>query len=216
MFKDKSNRDTGDDWGISTVKTPFFNPQECPVTTLGRPWEMMKLVEEFRAAKPQTVVEIGTFNGGSLWHWLKNAEPGCRIASIDPLGDPSCTGSPEQFYSWVPDHVLYRFFQTSSHEPATVEQVMAFLGVEQIDWLFIDGDHQYSSAYRDFTLWGPLVRPGGIICIHDLRPLEWGPAQLWNEIQGEGYLTREYIADVNQNNAGVGVIYVESNDGRDS
>jgi predicted O-methyltransferase YrrM len=40
---------------------------------------------------------------------------------------------------------------------------------ELVDFVFIDGDHQYEAALGDWENWNPLVAPGGIIALHDSR-----------------------------------------------
>lgn len=46
--------------------------------------------------------------------------------------------------------------------------------------LFIDGDHSYEGCKNDICGWGPLVKPDGIIAVHDYKkdaiaPTEDGP-----------------------------------------
>jgi predicted O-methyltransferase YrrM len=36
-----------------------------------------------------------------------------------------------------------------------------------LDLLFLDGDHTFEGVAQDFTMWGPLVRKGGLIAFHD-------------------------------------------------
>ena len=38
---------------------------------------------------------------------------------------------------------------------------------ESIDFVFIDGNHQYEYVYEDITEWTKRVRKGGIVCGHD-------------------------------------------------
>lgn len=37
-----------------------------------------------------------------------------------------------------------------------------------IDMLFIDGNHSYEGAKRDFLEWSPFVKPGGYLAMHDV------------------------------------------------
>lgn len=39
---------------------------------------------------------------------------------------------------------------------------------EDIDLLFIDGDHSYEAVMRDFEDWSKFLKPGGIIALHDV------------------------------------------------
>jgi hypothetical protein len=52
---------------------------------------------------------------------------------------------------------------------------------QPIDLLFIDANHEYESVYRDFMLWSPFVRDGGIVVLHDVAPIWPGPTQVMQE-----------------------------------
>jgi predicted O-methyltransferase YrrM len=54
-----------------------------------------------------------------------------------------------------------------SHALATVAAVREALD-GPLDLLFLDGDHSAAGIARDFALYEPLVRPGGLIVIHDI------------------------------------------------
>lgn len=38
-----------------------------------------------------------------------------------------------------------------------------------LDFLFIDGDHTYPAIMRDFLVWTPFLKQGGILAMHDSR-----------------------------------------------
>lgn len=57
----------------------------------------------------------------------------------------------------------------SSHDLKTIEEAKRQLEHEPIDILFIDGDHHYEAAVKDYELWSPMVRVGGYIAFHDTR-----------------------------------------------
>jgi predicted O-methyltransferase YrrM len=40
-----------------------------------------------------------------------------------------------------------------------------------IDFLFIDGDHSWTGVERDWRDWTPHVMPGGLVALHDSRPM---------------------------------------------
>lgn len=40
--------------------------------------------------------------------------------------------------------------------------------LEPLDLVFIDADHSYAECLLDIKSWTPHVRPGGIICGHDI------------------------------------------------
>jgi len=36
-----------------------------------------------------------------------------------------------------------------------------------IDYVFIDGDHSYEGIRNDWESWSPLLKTGGVVCLHD-------------------------------------------------
>lgn len=93
-----------------------------------------------------------------------------------------------------------------------LNRVKATLEGQALDYLFIDGDHTYEGAKRDFELYAPLVRQGGIIALHDIA--EHPPAlgcevsRFWKKIKSQ-YRHTEIIKDPQQGWAGIGVLYVD-------
>ena len=85
------------------------------------------------------------------------------------------------------------------------------LGDEDLDFLFIDGDHSYEGVLCDFMTYSPLVRTGGLIAFHDIceHPAEakCEVKKFWDELKGkidpEHY--SEFIAEPT-NWGGIGVV----------
>jgi predicted O-methyltransferase YrrM len=48
-----------------------------------------------------------------------------------------------------------------------VSRLVSHIRPSSIDFLFIDGDHHYEAVRREYQLYAPLVREGGIIGFHD-------------------------------------------------
>jgi predicted O-methyltransferase YrrM len=63
-----------------------------------------------------------------------------------------------------------RVIRGNSQEQKTFERVIREFGSRELDLLFIDGDHSLAGATRDFELYSKLVRPGGVIALHDILP----------------------------------------------
>jgi cephalosporin hydroxylase len=179
-------------------------------------YEITKLLEILADLRPKVVLEIGTAGGGTLFLFTRVADTEAKIISIDLPGGPFGGGYPE----WRMR--LYRAFsrgkqriyliRKDSHDPETLEELKRILGGEKIDFLFIDGDHRYEGVRRDFEMYGPLVRKGGIIAFHDIcpHPPETGCEVhiFWNEIKYNYGKYIEIVEDWRQNWAGIGVLYV--------
>jgi predicted O-methyltransferase YrrM len=72
-----------------------------------------------------------------------------------------------------------------------------------IDVLFIDGDHSVEGCLRDYEMYSPLVKPGGMIAFHDIissdhhRGVGCNVDKVWflvkKEAEEKGWETREII-----------------------
>lgn len=60
----------------------------------------------------------------------------------------------------------------------------------QVDMVFVDGGHQYHEAKGDLEIWRPLIKPGGIMAVHDFEKT----VKIWH---GVDRAVREYIKTYN-------------------
>jgi hypothetical protein len=113
-----------------------------------------------------TALEIGLGHFGSshfLWRHLFK-----KTTTIEINHDRVNRFSENLFKyynKFVLDDGKSSFVIGSSHHPESVKKVYDSVGM--IDFLFIDGDHSYSSALCDWLLYAPLVRKGGMVVFHD-------------------------------------------------
>lgn len=175
--------------------------------------EILQLATLVHQRKPRVIVEIGTANGGTLAIWCSLADPRATIASIDLPGGIHGGGYPR----WKT--LIYRRFaqpkqtlhllRVDSHLPATRDHLKSILPPEGIDFLFIDGDHTYDGVRRDFEMYSPLVRPGGLVAFHDVctHPPEakCDVDKFWREIRTR-YKSREFIENPDQGCYGIGLL----------
>jgi len=178
--------------------------------------EIEDLYKTVRDLAPMRVLEIGTARGGTLYLWTQAATADATIVSVDlPEGQfggayPVCRIPFYQAFK-QPGQELY-LLRKDSHQANTVEEVNNLFNKHLIDFAFIDGDHTYGGVKADFLNYGPLVRPGGLIGIHDILPRPDLPAiqvdRFWNETKGK-YNTREIIGpDESGRKIGIGLIHV--------
>lgn len=136
-----------------------FKPQQ-------RREEFIGLLRVFRENNPGCVMEIGTAEGGSLFCFCKLAPDNAKIISVDlpPLAYELFYRKYFKYFTKRKLHLL----KGDSHKNETLKKVKEVLNNDKIDFLFIDADHSYEGVKKDFEMYSPLVRPGGIIAFHDI------------------------------------------------
>ena len=121
-----------------------------------------------------TVVELGTFEGGAavfLAGGIGRRGAG-RVSCIDPhFGGPPWLGTGPAQRTHERFLRNTRFCDVSGWIDPWVGDSAAVAAVwpaDPVDVVFIDGDHSYLGALRDFECWAPKVRPGGWVLIDDV------------------------------------------------
>jgi len=175
--------------------------------------ELLRLLQRAAAIRPRTVVEIGTARGGTLFLLSCVADPAAKIVSIDLPAGLYGGGYP----AWK--GALYRrlmgrgqdlrLIRGDSHKEATFKAAVRALEGAKVDLLFIDGDHTYAGAKQDFLRYRSLVRPGGLVVMHDIIENQFDKAitvaPLWREISAQ-FETEEIVDSYDQSGMGIGVI----------
>lgn len=134
--------------------------------------------------KPKNILEIGTQNGQSTKSMLMamNQNKTGRLLSIDHKTRNTILDAE------YPDLKPYcTFFQSDSHKPEALRAAKEFIGDEQFDILFIDGDHKMPGVKQDFDDYSQLVKPGGVIILHDIINQNEDVWQLWEQINWEKF-----------------------------
>jgi hypothetical protein len=177
------------------------NPQE---------WEIVQALVQ--GISPRLIIEIGSLEGGTLSTWFSLSP---RVISVDRVADGDVPEETRQAQmlghsgAWatlaMARKCSFRGIYEDSHEMATRIKVWEALlclwnlpdyrsstrelpeGPPRADMLFIDGDHSYEGVKQDFEMYGPLVRPGGMILFHDAQQLDGqfseGVPRFWKELK---------------------------------
>ncbi|OGW38204.1 MAG: hypothetical protein A2Y97_08945 [Nitrospirae bacterium RBG_13_39_12] len=182
--------------------------------------ELSALISLLKKRKLNTIVEIGTGKGGTLYAWCKIAEPGAVIISVDLPGGPFGGGYKisdiKKFRKYKRKKQRLYLCRKDSQKNSTKEEIIKHLKGQKIDFLFIDGDHRYSGVKKDWKLYSPLVKHNGFIVFHDilLHPgvLKCKVDKFWNEIK-KRYKHIEITDKYNDLGwgqwGGIGVIYYD-------
>lgn len=170
---------------------------------LHNPGELTALMRVLYYMGPGVILETGTYAGGSAWAWSRirtvhhivtvdiapQAEAAERLASL-PCRATQVTGD--------------------STDGNTLHQVKLALDGYAPDVVFIDGAHDYKSARRDWDLYSPLVKPGGLVVLHDTQGYPNNPSVevpfLWAELR-QTWRTTELV-DKPGGPGGTGIVWI--------
>jgi predicted O-methyltransferase YrrM len=179
--------------------------------------EIKELLVMLAKIKPKFILEIGTAYGGTLFLFSRVADTNAIIISIDlPYGYPKWK---EKLYKLFGDfNKKIYLIKGDSHSEETLLKVKEILNNNQLDFLFIDGDHSYEGVKKDFEMYSPLVRKGGIIAFHDIIPdyytrygiegkVKAGEVYLFWEKLKKNYKYLELVKNYKQEGYGIGVIF---------
>jgi predicted O-methyltransferase YrrM len=179
--------------------------------------EIKNLLLILDKVKPKVILEIGTAGGDTLFLFSNVAHEEAILISVD-------------LYQTIEKRILFKYIkkekqkifliQGDSHSIKTLRKIEGILRDDKVDFLFIDGDHSYEGVKKDFEMYSPLVRKGGIIAFHDIIPDyytrygiktgSWAGEvyKFWNEVK-ERYEHLEIVKDRNQDACGIGVLFVK-------
>lgn len=180
------------------------------------PREILALYQTVCAARPRCVIEIGTALGGTLYLWTQAAADDALVISIDLPGGPFGGGYPacrEPFYrAFARVAQTLALIRADAHAPETWAEVDRRLAGRPVDFLFIDADHTYTGVLADVRLYGPRVRPGGLIAFHDIRPNPRDPRievhRLWEHLRRVGDVTEWVFPNAAGLAPGIGLLRV--------
>ena len=169
-------------------------------------YDLAKLVKDLR---PERVLEIGVCEGGWLWCMEPFFAPGATIIGIDSLENPviridNLHGVMARLAKTHPATLI----EDISQSDESLAKVKSILGRKELDLLHIDGGHEEERARSDWERYAPLVRPGGIVAIHDVRGVGYREQEvdvLWAEIEAVENLTT-FVLSHRENQMGIGVV----------
>jgi predicted O-methyltransferase YrrM len=178
--------------------------------------EFLRLLSLVREARPRRLVEIGTGRGGTTFLLSHAAASGSTLVTVDLRFDPPLASALPLLAAAGSDIVT---FQADSQAEATAAAVRAAAG-GRVDVLFVDGDHSCEGVRRDFALYSPLVRPGGLVAFHDIVPdhgqrsgrptgnSTGGVPKFWSELRASRSGVEEFVDDSRQDGFGIGLLRI--------
>jgi predicted O-methyltransferase YrrM len=171
-----------------------------PVPLVQDAWEFAQLLDVFRSRDPRRVLEVGTYAGGTLYHWLQNASPGTHVVSVDFYTQAD---NRKLYDGWCGPGVGWAAVAGDSNDPAVAALVAEW---DPYDFVFVDAGHLEENIRADVDLYLPMTRKGSVVAFHDIEEHEGLPNvqvwRVWRELRQE-YRTVEFVAP---GGMGIGVL----------
>lgn len=182
----------------------------CPVEILQEEQEFRWLMDYYINLRPVSVLEIGSFYGGTLWHWLNFSDNLKTIVSIDTPIPPSddryfkMIESKKLWSDWILNSTVNscQFISGNSRDNRNVQKAKEF---SPYDFIFIDGGHDYESVKSDYENYSPLIAKEGIIAFHDIYYSE-DVSRYFYQIN----IDKNYeVSKESENGFGIGLIFAD-------
>jgi predicted O-methyltransferase YrrM len=124
-------------------------------------------------------IEIGTYCGDSARIILR-ALPKCKLITMDPWIHRDLSeyeaGEPQSYHDGNRELALSRLMVDEFKDRLTVlhmtsedahEVITKQMGIEKVDFVWVDGNHEVPAFKKDIELYEPMVKEGGIFGGHD-------------------------------------------------
>lgn len=121
-------------------------------------YDLSKLIEK----NIINYLEIGCYSGASSILMLHN--PKVKIVSVDigyPIEEKNVINNIKKFFN----DERFIFIKGSSQDKETKEKILNIMN--NVDILFIDGNHDYDAVIKDFNMYVELVNKNGYIIFDD-------------------------------------------------
>jgi len=153
--------------------------QESPIPIdIGRLKDIPRLFNELGF---KVGAEVGVYLGFYA-RWLLRMMPGLKLYGID-------SWIPYKGYEDITDNNIIQAYEkakemTKGYDCTLIKgwsnEVVDQFEDESLDFVFIDGNHDYEYVIEDIAKWSKKVRPGGIVYGHDFDD-RWGVARAVTE-----------------------------------
>ena len=146
---------------------------------------------------PYSIAEIGVYDG-SCSELLRKLLPTATLYLIDPW-EVSTEYESSNGVRTIEDEEMQKAFQQVrelfAQDPLThivknTSKEASSLVPNNLDLVFIDGNHDYHFVKEDIELWLPKVRPGGVLAGHDYGRFS-GVKKAVDELLGSDVLIKE-------------------------
>lgn len=164
----------------------------------GSAGEMAALAALVAARRPSQVLEFGTYDGCSTWHFWANSGGQCRITTIDLPSGAKVEGSTDdplqgvKARPYLPRDPRVRLVEADSRQWTP--------DVSGVDLCFIDAGHSYNCVRSDTEKALSVMNKGGVVVWHDAT---------W---RWDSYEVNRYLKELRGGGSDVRLLYLGSMD----
>lgn len=162
--EDPCSSDRPGPWGVE------FWP-DLPIKLLNfTRWDMAKMLHHLFGVQGSKGAEIGVHKG-QFSELLCQENPQTTVYSIDPWKEFRRHTSIQK-QRWLDEHYEEARARLSKYSNSViVRKTSTEAALEcphnSLDWVYIDGAHDFDNAMMDIILWSKNVKPGGVVAGHD-------------------------------------------------
>ena len=184
------------------------------------PIEIYDFAKFYSELNCKNVLEIGTFYGGTFYLLCKLSNDIGKKVSVDfPVNEnsfgPDLNKVNQISLKLKTFSSNVEVFSMDSHSTDTVVSVEKAFNGEEVDFIFIDGDHSYEGVKKDYEMYKHLLKDGGYIAFHDINFANQRLSSyckvdvFWNELIKDENIN--FIEFNQKSSGGIGVVQVFKN-----
>lgn len=138
---------------------------------------LIKEIQLTQDTSKMTMVEIGSYAGESTVVFAKHFK---KVIAIDPFiegydeKDPTCYCAPLSTVVYEAFKERTKFFNNIVHIKKTSDDAVE--DIDKVDFVYIDGNHEYEQVKKDILNYLPKIKKGAFIGGHDFvvtQPAAW-------------------------------------------
>lgn len=158
------------------------------IDVLQVPSELAQMVSLCRLRRPRRILEIGSWQGGTMRVWLTQSPEIVVAVDLDHQRE-------EMYERWRSSATQLEVITGDSLSDEVKERVRRHA---PFDWMFIDGDHTEAAVRSDVALALECASPGALLLLHDVQlgaggEGEPGPRIVLEEFRAGGHEVAEYV-----------------------
>lgn len=135
----------------------LFVQTPAPIQSEDELWWIWNRIKD-RIKPLETVIEIGLSGGGSLRFWRELVPQNGLLIGID---------RENAVHNWDSKGRQTEIVIGYSEDISTINRIKEILKDKKVDFLYIDGHHEWFNVSSDYNNYSPFVRKGGVIGFHD-------------------------------------------------